>query len=98
LAVGACAVSGVCEAVVAGIAVGTLVGLAAAEIQNVYESSKTKKERENAQAAKAQYDNDIAVCRGLSDPGARSRCYESALNRKNRREQGWDPLPPLITW
>src|SRR5579875_817374 len=45
----------------------------------------------------AQYQRDLKG-RRLSDPGARSRCYESALNRKNRCEQGWNPLPPLITW
>jgi len=45
-----------------------------------------------------QYNNDIAICRTLPDSGARSRCYNSAINQKGRCEQGWDPLPPLITW
>jgi hypothetical protein len=46
----------------------------------------------------AQYDSDMDNCRTLMSAPARSRCYESALNRKIRCEQGWDPLPPLITW
>jgi RHS repeat-associated protein len=45
-----------------------------------------------------QNEIDLAICRSLPRPGARSRCYESALNRLIRCEQGWDPLPPLITW
>jgi len=45
-----------------------------------------------------QYENDLQTCRRLADPGARSRCFESALNRKNACEQEREPLPPLITW
>ena len=44
-----------------------------------------------------QYQSDLKVCRSLSMPAARSRCFESAENRRwaclNRR-----PEPPLITW
>src|SRR3989442_872619 len=46
----------------------------------------------------SQYEADLVVCRNLKAPGARARCYESALNRKNRCLDGWDPLPPLIKW
>src|SRR5579875_411612 len=66
-------------------------GIAAYELYwayQIYEQSKCE----------AQYQSDLKVCGGLSNPAARSRCYESALNRKNRCEQGWNPLPPLITW
>jgi hypothetical protein len=59
----------------------------------LYQASRAKKAE-----AEAQYQSDLAVCRQLQDPGARSRCYESALNRKNRFLDGWNPLPPLITW
>ncbi len=44
------------------------------------------------------YKNEIKECRGLASPAARSRCYESALNRKIAREQGKGVLPPLIKW
>ncbi len=45
-----------------------------------------------------QSQSDLRTCRKLANPAARSRCYESATNRKNRCLDGWDPLPPLITW
>jgi RHS repeat-associated protein len=57
-----------------------------------------KGDNEPHHECEAQYQSDLNVCRKLADPAARSRCYESALNRKNRCEQGWNPLPPLITW
>jgi hypothetical protein len=46
----------------------------------------------------AQYEEDLNTCRGLASKAARARCYESAANRKQRCLQGWNPLPPLITW
>jgi len=44
-----------------------------------------------------QYENDLKICRSLSDPGARSRCYASAMERKNACDLE-KPLPPLVTW
>jgi hypothetical protein len=48
-------------------------------------------------ACERQYQNDLNTCRGLKDPGARSRCYASAMERKNACDLK-KPLPPLVTW
>jgi RHS repeat-associated protein len=45
----------------------------------------------------AQAEQDEAVCRSLSDPSARARCWESANARFGACSQN-KPLPPLITW
>jgi RHS repeat-associated protein len=45
----------------------------------------------------SHYQMDLATCRELPDPAARSRCYESALARKNACLKG-QPLPPLQGW
>jgi hypothetical protein len=42
-------------------------------------------------------EEDLEICRSLSDPGARSRCYQSALARDVARKNG-RPVPPLVTW
>jgi RHS repeat-associated protein len=47
-----------------------------------------------------QYRTDLASCRGLArrcGADKASRCYESALNRKNACDKG-DPIPPLHGW
>ena len=45
-----------------------------------------------------EYAEDIRRCNSLSDPGARSRCFESANARDYARRWGKQHLPPLITW
>jgi hypothetical protein len=44
-----------------------------------------------------QYQQDSEICRNLSSPGARGRCWESAAERRaycirTRGEVGWPPL------
>jgi RHS repeat-associated protein len=41
--------------------------------------------------------NDLSVCRSLTNPGARARCYDSASQRNFACRYG-KPLPPLIRW
>jgi hypothetical protein len=43
------------------------------------------------------YQNDLKTCRSLKNPDARSRCYASAMERKNACDLK-NPLPPLVTW
>jgi RHS repeat-associated protein len=43
------------------------------------------------------YENDLSTCRKLSNAGARSRCYASAMERKIACETN-KSLPPLVTW
>ena len=47
-----------------------------------------------------EYYRETALCRTLSDAGARSRCFGSAELREARRRAGISEgaLPPLITW
>lgn len=40
---------------------------------------------------------DEAICRNLSDSGARARCWQSANERYGACRAG-RPLPSLITW
>lgn len=42
-------------------------------------------------------EKDYEICRQLSDPGARARCWASAAERDGARAAG-RPLPPLVTW
>jgi hypothetical protein len=43
------------------------------------------------------YENDLSICRKLGKADVRSRCYQSAMERKIACETD-KPLPPLVTW
>lgn len=53
--------------------------------------------RDRDQFCEKLYDADNAVCRGLTDPGARGRCFASATERLGACKHRTF-IPPLITW
>ena len=57
----------------------------------------SKSKVEDTPEAKRQYEQDLATCRQLQSPAARSRCYASAENRRFAINHS-KPVPPLIVW
>jgi RHS repeat-associated protein len=53
--------------------------------------------KEEDDRCEIQAQADEAICRRLSDPGARARCFASANERYGACRAG-RPLPPLVIW
>lgn len=51
---------------------------------------------EHEEDCKQQYDGDSEVCRGLTNPAARARCWASAAERYGAC-LAKRPIPPLVT-
>ena len=68
--------------------VGAFLGSAIGAIVGIVECSK-----DNQDDCWVQYENDVSLCRVLPSPGARARCYASAMQRYANCRAGRDPGP-----